>query len=499
MASTISSDYDDDVVITIASTPAASAEGGGGDVYDLRPVANDDGSSSASTRYHGATILPSVAPSSAATHRSIADDRRADGGGTTAVTVHIASSLSLSVNPSMIDSSVFEPPAGNGDGDANDIENWIGLHLHRSSVSRSSGTISSGESTPCYAPNVFANIGRSLVLASASLDGASSVSDLALSDASSAADLALISDVASLAPSDVSGITEADSDPHSSGAASAAPSGKVNWWERLRTDEDWANFREKAKDYLNALVVEEMRDGKRRRGNERNNGNEDVIDETSAADGAAGVGQWLRRLYEALAATAVAAGIISERNYSARAEYYSSLVGEAAEIRRELEALPPAPPALPEGIPLDGLPRESREALLRYRDDLDVWRGEAMPRREELEGRYSRCQERLLAAIIDSEEGAFYEHGGEDDGSLDLGSLGADEDDGGGERGVFKGAVDDDGYVHVVEGKSPLWDEASEALIVPQARCQLNLRAAVVAALTAGASFFLTMQSKRRY
>ena len=59
------------------------------------------------------------------------------------------------------------------------------------------------------------------------------------------------------------------------------------------------------------------------------------------------------------------------------------------------------------------------------------------------------------------------------------------------------GTVNDDGYVDVIEKESPLWDEVSETRVDLQSKCQLTLSAALVAALTAGAGFFLTLQSKR--
>mmetsp|Transcript_22562 Transcript_22562/g.54520 ORF Transcript_22562/g.54520 Transcript_22562/m.54520 type:complete len:183 (+) Transcript_22562:807-1355(+) len=176
--------------------------------------------------------------------------------------------------------------------------------------------------------------------------------------------------------------------------------------------------------------------------------------------------------------TAITGIVLKEE--SSESKYFSSLIQEIIEIKGKLERLPPVPPSLPLGdLPLDHLSNESRDKLVRYHVSLDAWRGEIMPRREELTAQYVLCQEKLLAAIIDAEEEIFYESNNDESSHL--------------------GTVDGDGYIHVVERESPAWDDAVETLAISRSKCQLTtLTAAFVAALTAGAGYLLTLQAKRR-
>ena len=422
-----------------AVAPPSPQEGIGGDVpndiiYDLR----DDEQSALTS---GTTILSSIP----------------DSGDGNNIILPIPSSLSsLSLNPSSVDSSLL----ANG--------NWIGLH-EASSMSSDSLSSASSQSTPCFPPSLFANIGRSLVLASASSP-----------------------------PADANSGENNDCDTPSSKSSGVEPSRRgqenkrrgVKWWDQLQTDEDWDNFRARANDYLNALVADEMKDRKKfnQHGYEYNVDKMSAIKTTTQQESAQEdnrglfkVRGWLQGLFEAL--TATTADISSQHN-SKKTEYFSSLVKEAAEIQQQLDRMPSIPPTLPEELPLDDLPKESRELLVQHRTCLDACRGEAMQQREALSAKYSQCQEKLLAAIIDAEEEVFYSHEGK---SKNQGwGEGSDND------------INNDGYIEIAEKNSPFWDDVNEAVMNPQSKCQLTLRAALFAALTAGAGFFITLQSKRR-
>ncbi|KAL7553340.1 hypothetical protein ACHAWF_016615 [Thalassiosira exigua] len=424
-------------------------------MYDLR-MSGDRRSASTS---QGTTILPSVAPSSL-TNSFPADDARVG-----ADQAPAESSALLSLNPSMIDSSVILPS------EASDASgNWIGFHrpasLSQSSISScdisSCDTTSTSRTASSYHPDLFVNIGRSLLLASA------------YSDAD---------------------VTEKHGDKLS-GQCDVPGSGRVNWWERLRTDEDWDKFRVRANEHLNALVAEELKNTKRK----ESVGYEYSVDKTRAiskgtaektSQGMPKLMLWLQGLYEAI--TLTTAGIVSGET-SGRHEYLSSLVKDVADIQQQLERLPPIPPTFPEELPLDDFPGESRESLKQYRDRLITWRGEAMPQRQELAAKYVQCQERLLAAIIDTEEELFYGYEGK--GKLqNHGRTRALDNE---EECNILGAVNDDGYIEVVGKKSPMWDDVYEAGAASQSKCHLTLRAALFAALTAGAGILLTLQSKRK-
>eukprot|EP00571_Detonula_confervacea_P007420 CAMPEP_0172316506 /NCGR_PEP_ID=MMETSP1058-20130122/28448_1 /TAXON_ID=83371 /ORGANISM="Detonula confervacea, Strain CCMP 353" /LENGTH=390 /DNA_ID=CAMNT_0013030825 /DNA_START=27 /DNA_END=1199 /DNA_ORIENTATION=- len=389
----------------------------------------------------------SSAPSSP--QHSLHDDRANRG----IINVQIASSLSLSLNPSMVGSSMLIPPETNAN------RSWIELNqaaLSQSSVSTSDmSAFAASDFTPCYTPDVCLNIGRSIMLAS------------------SASSDTHVSENACDALSKSSGVTESVKG--------------TKWWDRLQTDEDWDDFRRTAGDYLNALIIEEMKELKR---NEESSGTGSSVDKTAIAkestqrnnEGFSKVRQWLplqiyipmQILYESI--NAAIADITSTDD--TKTKYFSSLIKEIVDVQQQLGRLPPIPPTLPlDDMSLDDLPSSSRDALVQYNIDLDEWKEKGMPQQEELSAKYVQCQEKLLAAIIDTEEELFY------DNKDECNSL---------------GTVNDDGYIEVVEKESSRWDDVNEALVTSQSKCQLTLGAAFVAALTAGAGFLLTLQSKRR-
>lgn len=416
------------------------------EVYE---IIDGDERSASTTSMYGATIVSSAAGSSAQPSRDV---NSGGGDGDGRIHVPIGESLSLSINPSMIDSSVLIR-SGTIPDDGND--NWIGQH--RSGLSQSSFSITSSdistidsESTSSHVtPYIFANIERSLILASA---GSSSETTSSSSTDSTASETECVSEAAA----------EASTLEKYTGK-------KVKWWDQLQTDEDWENFRAKANDYLNALVDQEL---KTIISDEQDNSN---------ADGFSRLRQWLQGLYDAL--------IVSNRN-SSNVSYLTPFVKEVAEIKRQLDLLPPEPPSLPEGLELDALPSDSRDMITQYQTQLEAWRAEAMPQYTELKKKYILCQENLLAAIINAEEEMFYERKGGGYGNRD--DLGA--------------VNEDNGYVEVVGKNSPKWDGINEEIIASQSRCQLAIpaasRAAIVAVLTAGVAwgthFLLALQSKRR-
>mmetsp|Transcript_5955 Transcript_5955/g.7741 ORF Transcript_5955/g.7741 Transcript_5955/m.7741 type:complete len:445 (+) Transcript_5955:78-1412(+) len=435
------------------------------DAYDLRifygsdctnqdslPVARairDDVSVSTNTSSmtNGITIVSSAPPSSPQSNRTdrVAGDGTAD--------ISLATSL-LSLNPSMIDSSVLVP-AGTNTG-----EHWIGLHRSsrsQSSLSEMSTSTGASYATPCSAPDAFDNIGRSLILASIAASNASTCGSEE-NDANSAR-------------------SEETPEPEHNPK-------RVQWWDQLHTDADWDNFRTKANGILEEMISEEM---KNMESDEGRVGIEYSVDKTSLiAKGCPAQNQevffrarqWLQGLYEALTATDTS----SSDNTSAKSKYVSTLVTEIIAIKREMGELPPVPPPLPQELNLHDLPAESRELLNQYRDNIDSLRQKALQEREGLTGRYAQCQERLLAIIIDTEEKLFWK-------SQD--TVYSDECN-------ILGAVNDDGYIEVLGKKSPVWhDVDDEKVRTSQSKCQMTLRAALFAALTAGAGFLLTFQSKR--
>jgi hypothetical protein len=299
-------------------------------------------------------------------------------------------------------------------------------------------------STLC-APDVFGNIGRSLIFAS----------------------------VASMVSS---------TENSSFGVAESGM--ETKWWDRLRTDEDWDVFRNKANEYMNDLIVEEMKGlpGNRLCSDDfdrkvdktwlvKTDQNQLQRQQVTAKQGF--LLWWLDGICKSIHATIAR---ITSYEDSAPSKYVSALVKEIVDIQQQLERLPPMPPALPAELSLDDLPPESREMLIQYRDRLDEWRRGVMPHQEELSMRYARCQEKLLAAIVDTEQKMFYDCEVEGRDTL--------------------GAVNDDGYIEVVEKESSLWGVlTNESMMTSRGKCQFAT--ALVAALTAGAGFFLTLQTKR--
>lgn len=99
-----------------------------------------------------------------------------------------------------------------------------------------------------------------------------------------------------------------------------------------------------------------------------------------------------------------------------------------------------------------------------------------MEHRELLETRHSECREKILSAIIETEEDLFW--------SKDESKL--------------LGSCDEDGYFKVAKPDSPYWDGVDGDYIA-QRKCPLSFRyyAALAAAGVVGIAGFL-LQSKKR-
>ena len=407
-------------------------------LYDLR-YDGDRSDRSAST--FGATILSSRQPSSSP--QSARQDER----------IHVPlGSLSLSLNPSMVDSSVLLP-------EQRMEGSWAGRHEHSdassvpsslsssdiSSISSAGASRSDSRPTFIFDTDLLANVGRSLVLASVASDG------------------------------DDSSDSESEAPLPKQHAAKGQP---AQWFDQLRTEEDWERFRSRANEHLNALVEEEMRGqmNHSERGARKGSVKKlPVVKECAPRNKEGFLTSWWTGLHEALTGTSPGG---APEPVSESMDRLKSLVKEFAEIKQQLESLPPIPPTLPEDLPLEDLPEDSRDSMLQYRDHLSTWRGEAMPQREALHAKYAECHEKVLAAIIDREEELFHRR-----------SQGARL------RSDF-GAINDDGYIEVAERRAPVWDSV-ENVLVKRSKCQTTLIEVLVAALTVGAGFFVAMQSKR--
>ena len=248
--------------------------------------------------------------------------------------------------------------------------------------------------------------------------------------------------------------------------------GVVDWWDRLKTEEDWNSFRIKANEYLNVLIAEEMKNRTHHSTETEYNVDKtstikESIPEQNQNDQHQRLLQWLRGIYDSVNKTV--SGITS-RDVSAKTKLFNSLMKEIVDIQQQLDKLPPLPPSLPEELSLDDMPSESRDMLIEYRENLDEWKGNVTPQRDELFAKYVKCQEKLLSLIIDTEEQAFYH------------------------KNSSFGSMNDDGYVEVIEKTSPQWDSVNDVLVM---RSRFNATTLFLAAISFGAGLFITLRSKR--
>ena len=386
------------------------------EVYDLRGRQENDEiyDGASTTSMEGATILSS-APNS--------NNNRSTDDGNNNINIQLADDIALSLSPSMVNTSILIPGSSS----------TIGSSLSDDMISLISSCDSAASSSAItrQPDDALSNVGRSLALASID-DDATYCSD-----------------------------------------KESVMVGVVDWWDRLKTNEDWNSFRIKANEYLNVLIAEEMKIR-----TQHSTGTEYNVDKTSTInegvsqqhqnDQHQGLLQWLCGIYESINKTISG---ITTRDESAKTELFNSLMKEIVGIQQQLDKLPPLPPSLPEGLSLDDMPSEIRDMLIEYREDLDEWKGKVMPQREVLSAKYVKCQEKLLSLIIDTEEEAFYRNNSNSFGSMN-----------------------DDGYVEVIEKSSPQWDSVNDVLVI-RSRCHATTL--FFAALTFGAGLFITLRSKR--
>ena len=410
----------------------------GDEVYDLRSVGLEDGE----------TILSSAQSSS--NHGHLNSRRN--------IYVDIPD-MALSLTPSMVDSSVLVPNETSTTGSS-----LSGSFLSSSDIiSMISSCDAASHSTPHDDVFAISNVGRSLMLASVS------------------------SDTTARSENDIN-----DTVPSKS-KSTGMVMGAVGWWDNLKTDEDWDMFRTKANEYLNVLIAEEVK-----RLKNSGVGTEFSVDKTTIINGGGakyrrtdithstqqqkqqqlqGLLKWFKAVYDSINATIE--GITSSKDCdSLKTRYFSTLMEEIVDVQQKLEQLPPMPPSLPEELLLDELPTESRDILIQYRERLDAWRREVVPQHEVLTSKYVNCQEKLLSIIIDTEEEVFYNRGSGGDNSC-------------------LGEINDDGYIAVADKQSHLWDGVDDQLYTPS-QSKFQVTTFLLAALTAGASFFVAMQAKRK-
>ena len=388
------------------------------EVYDLRGRhENDeiyDGASTASIE--GATILSSAPNSNN-------NDRSAGDGGSNNINIHLADDIALSLSPSMVNSSIFIPGSSS----------TIGSSLSDDMISLISSCDSaiSSNTTTRQPDDALSNVGRSLALASI------------------------------------------DDDATYCSEKESVMVGVVDWWDRLKTDDDWNSFRIKANEYLNVLIAEEIKNK-----TQHSTGTEYNVDKTSTIkEGMSqqnqneqnqGLLQWLQGICDSINKTI--SGITS-RDESTKTKHVNTLMKEIVDIKQQLDQLPPLPPSLPEELSLDDMPSESRDMLIEYSENLDEWKGKIMPRREDLLAKYVKCQEKLLSLIIDTEEQVFYRNNNSSFGSMN-----------------------DDGYVEVIDKTSPQWDSVNDVLVM-RSRCHATTL--FIAAFAFGAGLFISLRSKR--
>ena len=407
-------------------------------------VQSVDGCESSSTAYSN-TIWPSV-PSSSQVSRSHTFNSGVVSTSATPCEPPSSSSsyLTLSLDPSMIDSAVlsnFHDDAShdNLNTEENRYSELDTLSFY-SGVSNSSISSCSVASIPDHDPHLFTNIGRALLQLSAnentSASGHSSVPGNGISTCSPSRD---------------------------------GHSNKNEWWTRFRTEEDWESFTEIARQYLSTLVSAELMEMEkdmieRDRDPWRTKSEQELaVQPYGLQKNSYSIAKiWLHKIYRAIAGLlgANTRDLINDKTQM-RMNYISYLVKELAFVEQKLNNLPPVPPMIvPSGLP------ENADIFLTLQ-----WRAENTKERELLELKQSTCREEILSAIIETEEDLFWSK--EDSNKF--------------------GSVDNDGYVQIVKSDSHLWGDVEDAEYIPRERSNIGLQYLI--AVTAGAagiaSFFL--------
>lgn len=369
------------------------------------------------------------------------------------------SSVGLSLNPSMVDSSVFS--LGNTIvSEANHINNSNETTSELDALSHSTITSSisscSLSSMPHHTHISFANIGRSLMQLSARADD-----DVSTSSCGTSCDVSVAS-----ARIGCDG-TEVDAN---------------KWWSNFQTEEDWESFRRMANEYISMLVSSEMREVEKGKGC-------DVKSSSIVLKRAPTQGrnvyyiarQWLEGLYDVLSGGSSA--LTKRPDIDIKMQYLTSLIKEATSIQQRLEELPTILPPLPDVQALDGIPDETRQLLTQHYSLFESLRADTMHKREVLQADYSHCQEKILATIIESEEELFWTKTKGNGEEIKVDAL--------------IGANNDDGFVKVVGRDSSCWDDIGDTLATTQSKCPMTFHV-FVAAVAAGAGFFLSLQSNRK-
>ena len=260
------------------------------------------------------------------------------------------SSLSLSLNPSMVGSSILFASEMTGEyhsSEQNDSKRLQNNKTNSSMVDSSTTQIAPPEPSPCildsessisFASRVshlrsdslsslpadsFANIGRSLMLSFPSSDtGSCNTEDCNISTAS-----------LQLMPLPSKRGEKGDAD--------------IPWWTRFQTDDDWDSFRTYAKDYLHTFISQEMKES----------------DEMVVVERPKVTKTWLQGLYEVLT------GYISYEDRSrvthapeASAKLLLSLIKQISAIQQQLDELPSIPPPFPEETSLMNILNECTDS-----------------------------------------------------------------------------------------------------------------------------------------
>ena len=294
-----------------------------------------------STASSGGTILSSAQTIQTANHSVNAAENHSDDPSSA------DSTAPLSINPSMIDSSL-----------TSFLSSLSNSHASYDSVS----SISS-QSTPRHSPDSFATIGRFLSTDN-DCDGIS---------------------VLSLMTS----------------AEEKGEAAVEKWWEQV---EDWDSFTADANNYVKLLILEEM---KTKSDDSATNSNSGIQNHPAFF----GVWQWFQGLYETITNATTAGNnqekIDSEKAkyVSSLIKQIVAIQQELDELPNS------EPPSLPEDLKLDDVPHHIRQKLLEHHARVNEWRNETMQPRERLETKYAACQEKLLACIIDAEEELFWKKG----------------------------------------------------------------------------------------
>ena len=349
-----------------------------------------------------------------------------------------ASSLVLSVDPALIDSSIlstFNPSRNN--------ETELDALSFNSGISNSTISSCSVASVPEQLPHSFTNIERALLQLSAyeneSLGCCSGVS------------------------------------------ANAEFRKKEGWWSRFRTEEDWQAFTEKATHYLSALVHAELME-MNTKGFERDrdalrikSASNDAVASYSCERDSYSIAMWLQKIYKAITSVLGLSHTDLQTNNSVqtRMNYISYLVRELAIVEQRLNTIPPIPPTVPDAISLLDLSEDSRNLMIGYHS---AWRRESIRERELLELKQSTCREEILSAIIETEEELFWTKNDRDNDKL--------------------GSYTDDGYFNVLARSPGYWGSIEDADYFSRKKCLSPWLLALTAGAAGIASFFL--QYKRR-